>query len=101
MIPKDTDVRAEDIRLLGCSRKGGSSFDLVLVLLGEEDAFARKSMTDWLPCPLQVGIGPGSVCTTRKQTGVGYPQVGTNIRSDDSCHMCRSLILLGVWFGLV
>ncbi len=24
---------------------------------------------------IQVGIGPGSVCTTRKQTGVGYPQV--------------------------
>ena len=23
----------------------------------------------------QVGIGPGSVCTTRKQTGVGYPQL--------------------------
>ena len=28
------------------------------------------------PHPLaQVGIGPGSVCTTRKQTGVGYPQL--------------------------
>jgi len=24
---------------------------------------------------VKVGIGPGSVCTTRKQTGVGYPQV--------------------------
>lgn len=24
---------------------------------------------------IKVGIGPGSVCTTRKQTGVGYPQV--------------------------
>ena len=23
---------------------------------------------------IKVGIGPGSVCTTRKKTGVGYPQ---------------------------
>ena len=23
---------------------------------------------------VKVGIGPGSVCTTRKKTGVGYPQ---------------------------
>jgi GMP reductase len=24
---------------------------------------------------VKVGIGPGSVCTTRKKAGVGYPQV--------------------------
>merc|ERR1711911_351886 len=24
---------------------------------------------------IKVGIGPGSVCTTRKKTGVGYPQI--------------------------
>lgn len=24
---------------------------------------------------VQVGIGPGSVCTTRKKAGVGYPQL--------------------------
>ena len=24
---------------------------------------------------VKVGIGPGSVCTTRIQTGVGYPQL--------------------------
>ena len=24
---------------------------------------------------VKVGIGPGYVCTTRKQTGVGYPQL--------------------------
>lgn len=24
---------------------------------------------------IKLGIGPGSVCTTRKQTGVGYPQL--------------------------
>ena len=26
---------------------------------------------------VKVGIGPGSVCTTRRQTGVGYPQVSS------------------------
>ena len=24
---------------------------------------------------IKIGIGPGSVCTTRKKTGVGYPQL--------------------------
>ena len=24
---------------------------------------------------VKIGIGPGSVCTTRKKTGVGYPQL--------------------------
>lgn len=28
---------------------------------------------------VKVGIGPGSVCTTRKQTGVGYPQLSAVI----------------------
>ena len=28
---------------------------------------------------IKVGIGPGSVCTTRKKTGVGYPQHYYNI----------------------
>ena len=28
---------------------------------------------------VKVGIGPGSVCTTRKQTGVGYPQLSATI----------------------
>ena len=28
---------------------------------------------------VKVGIGPGSVCTTRKQTGVGYPQLSAEV----------------------
>ncbi len=28
---------------------------------------------------VKVGIGPGSVCTTRKMTGVGYPQLSAII----------------------
>ena len=39
------------------------------------------------PHPLaQVGIGPGSVCTTRKQTGVGYPQLSAVIECADAAH---------------
>ena len=47
---------------------------------------------------IKVGIGPGSVCTTRKQTGVGFPQlsavllvcfaahgIGGHIISDGGC----------------
>ena len=35
---------------------------------------------------VKVGIGPGSVCTTRKQTGVGYPQLSAVIECADSAH---------------
>jgi GMP reductase len=35
---------------------------------------------------VKVGIGPGSVCTTRKQTGVGYPQRSAIIECADSAH---------------
>jgi len=34
----------------------------------------------------KVGIGPGSVCTTRKQTGVGYPQLSAIIECADAAH---------------
>ena len=35
---------------------------------------------------IKVGIGPGSVCTTRKQTGVGYPQLSAVIECADAAH---------------
>ncbi len=35
---------------------------------------------------VKVGIGPGSVCTTRKQTGVGYPQLSAVIECSDAAH---------------
>lgn len=35
---------------------------------------------------VKVGIGPGSVCTTRKKTGVGYPQVSAVIDCADAAH---------------
>ena len=35
---------------------------------------------------VKVGIGPGSVCTTRLQTGVGYPQLSAVIECADAAH---------------
>jgi GMP reductase len=35
---------------------------------------------------VKVGIGPGSVCTTRKLTGVGYPQLSAIIECADAAH---------------
>ena len=35
---------------------------------------------------IKVGIGPGSVCTTRIQTGVGYPQLSAIIECADAAH---------------
>ena len=35
---------------------------------------------------VKVGIGPGSVCTTRIQTGVGYPQLSAIMECADAAH---------------
>ena len=36
---------------------------------------------------VKVGIGPGSVCTTRRMTGVGYPQLSAVIECSDAAHV--------------
>ncbi|VDP46909.1 unnamed protein product [Heligmosomoides polygyrus] len=35
---------------------------------------------------IKVGIGPGSVCTTRKKAGVGYPQLSAVLECADAAH---------------
>ena len=35
---------------------------------------------------VKVGIGPGSVCTTRRVTGVGFPQLSAGIECADAAH---------------
>ncbi|MCK5296756.1 MAG: GMP reductase [Alphaproteobacteria bacterium] len=35
---------------------------------------------------VKVGIGPGSVCTTRIKTGVGYPQLSAIVECSDAAH---------------
>ena len=38
---------------------------------------------------VKIGIGPGSVCTTRIKTGVGYPQLSAIIECADAAHGLR------------
>jgi len=42
---------------------------------------------------IKVGIGPGSVCTTRVKTGVGYPQLSAVIECADAAHGLGGLIV--------
>ncbi len=41
---------------------------------------------------VKVGIGPGSVCTTRRQTGCGYPQLSAIIECADAAHGLKGLV---------
>jgi GMP reductase len=41
---------------------------------------------------VKVGIGPGSVCTTRKMAGVGYPQLSAILECADAAHGLGGLI---------
>lgn len=42
---------------------------------------------------VKVGIGPGSACTTRKKTGVGYPQLSAVIECSDAAHGLNGQII--------
>lgn len=42
---------------------------------------------------IKVGIGPGSVCTTRVKTGVGYPQLSAIIECSDAAHGLKGHII--------
>ncbi len=41
---------------------------------------------------VKIGIGPGSVCTTREKTGVGYPQLSAIIECADAGHGLGGLV---------
>jgi len=41
---------------------------------------------------VKIGIGPGSVCTTRHMTGVGYPQLSATIECADAAHGLKGLL---------
>jgi GMP reductase len=42
---------------------------------------------------VKVGIGPGSVCTTRIKTGVGYPQLSAVMECADAAHGLGGLVM--------
>lgn len=41
---------------------------------------------------VKIGIGPGSVCETRKVTGVGYPQISAIIECGNAAHCLKGYI---------
>ena len=43
---------------------------------------------------VKCGIGPGSVCTTRIVTGVGYPQLSAAIECSDAAHGLRGHVMV-------
>ncbi len=42
---------------------------------------------------VKVGIGPGSVCTTRIKTGIGYPQLSAVMECADAAHGLGGLVI--------
>ena len=42
---------------------------------------------------IKVGIGPGSVCTTRVKTGIGYPQLSAVMECADAAHGLNAHII--------
>lgn len=50
---------------------------------------------------VKVGIGPGSACTTRRMTGVGYPQLSAVIECADAAHGLHNRSKDGQGHGLV
>ncbi len=49
---------------------------------------------------VKVGIGPGSVCTTRIKTGVGYPQLSAIIECADAAHGLGGQIISKIEFSI-
>jgi len=68
-------------------RKVRENFPHLVIIAGN---VVTREMTEELILAgadiVKVGIGPGSVCTTRIQTGVGYPQLSAVIECGDAAH---------------
>ena len=68
-------------------RKVRKEFDDKIIIAGN---VATREMTEALVLAgadiVKVGIGPGSVCTTRKVAGVGYPQLSAISECADAAH---------------
>jgi GMP reductase len=72
---------------VNCIRECRKRWPQVTIMAGN---VVTKEMTEELIFSgadiIKVGIGPGSVCTTRKQTGVGYPQLSAVLECADAAH---------------
>ncbi|RMF56074.1 GMP reductase [Candidatus Woesearchaeota archaeon] len=45
---------------------------------------------------VKIGIGPGSMCLTRRKTGVGYPQLSATIECADAAHGISNTVGVGL-----
>ena len=74
-------------RFIGFVRKFRQENQGVIIIAGN---VVTPEMTEELILSgvdiVKVGIGPGSVCTTRIKTGVGYPQLSAVIECADAAH---------------
>lgn len=53
-----------------------------IIIAGNVVTYGQSSELYFNGCDIvKVGIGPGSVCTTRKMTGIGYPQLSAIMNS--------------------
>jgi len=72
---------------VACIRECRQRWPQITIMAGN---VVTKEMTEELIFSgadiIKVGIGPGSVCTTRKQTGVGYPQLSAVLECADAAH---------------
>ena len=71
-----------------------SKFPNKIIIAGN---VATKEMTEALILAgadiIKIGIGPGAVCTTRKVTGVGYPQLSAISDCADAAHGLNAHII--------
>lgn len=70
-----------------CVRRARERFSTAIILAGNvvTGEMTEELILSGADC-VKVGIGPGSVCTTRKKTGVGYPQLSAVIECADAAH---------------
>ncbi len=104
---KDIMAMSEDLIFICIDIANGYSEHLVDYVMKVREAFPDKvisagnvvtgDMVEELILAgadiVKVGIGPGSVCTTRVKTGVGYPQLSAIIECGDAAHGLGGMII--------
>ena len=81
LIEADVDVLVLDSahghskNILECLKKVKEAFDIPVIAGNIATAEGAKALIDAGADAVKVGIGPGSICTTRVVAGVGVPQI--------------------------
>lgn len=79
---------------LNCVKKFRTSFPTKIIAAGN---VVTPEMTEDLLLKgadiIKLGIGPGSVCTTRKKTGIGYPQLSCVLECSEVAHRLGGLVI--------